>query len=122
MTMASPRILVVEDNPDQRDLLRRNFERAGCSVVLAESAEDAIVAYRQSSPDLAVIDLLLPGMDGSTLVALLREERPDCAIVVTSVLDPTDFPDSDDVLPKPFTRAHVERVLEKCFPDWRTND
>ncbi|MET0716006.1 MAG: response regulator [Mycetocola sp.] len=118
MTAASPRILIVEDNPDQRDLLRRNFERSGCIVVLAESAEDAVAAYRQTDPDLAVIDLILPGMDGTTLIARLREERPDCAIVVTSVLDPSDFPDSDDVLPKPFTRAHVERVLERCLPGW----
>jgi CheY-like chemotaxis protein len=119
MTAASPRILIVEDNPDQRDLLRRNFERSGCTVVLAESAEDAIVAYRETSPDLAVIDLILPGMNGAALIAQLRDERPDCAIVVTSVLDPTAFPDSDDVLPKPFTRAHVERVLESCLPNGR---
>ncbi|WP_411720795.1 response regulator [Mycetocola sp.] len=120
MTAAQPLVLIVEDNPDQRDLLRRNFERSGCTVVLAESAEDAIVAYRRSGPDLAVIDLILPGMDGATLIARLREERPDCAIVVTSVLDPAAFPDSDDVLPKPFTRAHVERVLESCLGSGRT--
>lgn len=116
MTTAPPRVLIVEDNPDQLDLLRRNFERSGCTVVLAESAEDAVDAYRQAAPDLAVIDLILPGMDGASLIAQLRDERPDCAIVVTSVLDPSDFPDSDDVLPKPFTRAHVERVLEHCLP------
>ncbi|MET4638463.1 response regulator [Mycetocola sp. 2940] len=122
MTAVPPRVLIVEDNPDQLDLLRRNFERAGCSVVLAESAEEAIVAYRHSSPDLVVIDLLLPGMDGASLIAQLKDERPTCAIVVTSVLDPADFPDSDDVLPKPFTRAHVERVLENCLPNWRADD
>jgi CheY-like chemotaxis protein len=122
MTTASPRILIVEDNPDQRDLLRRNFERSACTVVLAESAEDAIVAFREASPDLAVIDLILPGMDGGTLITQLREERPGCAIVVTSVLDPVDFPDSDDVLPKPFTRADVERVLGNCLPNTRTGE
>jgi CheY-like chemotaxis protein len=122
MTAASPRVLIVEDNPDQRDLLRRNFERSGCTALLAESAEDAIVAYREFCPDLAVIDLLLPGMDGATLIARLREEHPRCAIVVTSVLDPAQFPDSDDVLPKPFTRAQVERVLERCLARERTVD
>jgi CheY-like chemotaxis protein len=118
MTAALRRILIVEDNADQRDLLRRNFQRAGLDIVLAESAEDAILAYRRFSPDLAVIDLMLPGMDGATLIDQLRRERPDCAIVVTSVLDPSDFPDSDDVLPKPFTRAQVEKVLANCLPNW----
>lgn len=119
---AGPLVLIVEDNVDQLDLLRLNFERAGCTVILAESAEAAILAYQETTPDLAVIDLILPGIDGPTLIDRLKRERPDCAIVVTSVLDPTDFPSSDGVLPKPFTRAQVEAVLAKCLPNWSTDD
>ncbi|MBG6239953.1 CheY-like chemotaxis protein [Mycetocola sp. CAN_C7] len=116
----SPLVLVVEDNADQRDLLRLNFERAGCVVVVAESAEVATLAYRAHAPALAVVDLFLPGMDGQAFVDQLRSEQPDCAIVVTSVLDPTEYPESDGALPKPFTRAQVEAVLEECLPSWRT--
>jgi CheY-like chemotaxis protein len=86
---------------------------------LAESAEAAILAYREHTPDLAVVDLILPGMDGPTFIDQLKRERPECAIVVTSVLDPADFPSSDGVLPKPFTRAQVEAVLEACLPKRR---
>jgi CheY-like chemotaxis protein len=120
MTAATPLVLVVEDNVDQRDLLRRNFERAGCRVLLAESGEAATLSYRENTPDLAVVDLMLPGMDGSTFIAQLKRDRPRCAIVVTSVLDPMDFPDSDGVLPKPFTRAQVEDVLDSCLPERMT--
>lgn len=116
MTLAEPLILVVEDNIDQRDLLRRNFERAGCRVVLTESAEAATLSYREHTPDLAVVDLLLPGMDGFAFIAQLKHDRPQCSIIVTSVLDPMNFPDSDGVLPKPFTRADVESVLGACLP------
>lgn len=119
---AGPVVLVVEDNADQRDLLRLNFERAGCTALLADSAEAAIVTYRQNPPDLAVIDLILPGMDGTTLIEQLRRDSSGCAIVVTSVLDPTDFPHSDGILPKPFTRAQVEHVLASCLPSWSTDD
>lgn len=119
---AGPLVLIVEDNVDQRDLLRLNFERAGCTVVLAESAEAAIVSYRETTPDLAVVDLILPGMDGPTFITQMKRERPECAIVVTSVLDPSDFPSSDGVLPKPFTRAQVEDVLANCLPDWSTDE
>ena len=118
----APLVLVVEDNPDQRDLLRLNFERSGCRVTLAVSAEEAILAYRATAPDLAVIDLILPGMDGPTLIEQVKRELPGCAIVVTSVLDPTDFPNSDGVLPKPFTRAQVEAVLASCLPNWSANE
>lgn len=118
----APLVLVVEDNPDQRDLLRLNFERSGCRVDLAASAEEAIVAYRAHAPDLAVIDIVLPGMNGPTLIEQLRRELPDCAIVVTSVLDPGDYPSSDAVLPKPFTRAQVEGVVDTCLPNWSANE
>ncbi len=116
---SAPLILIVEDNPDQRDLLRLNFERSGCTVIPAESAEAAILAYRDHAPDLAVVDIVLPGMTGPTLIDQLRRDVPGCAIVVTSVLDPADFPASDAVLPKPFTRSQVEGVLETCLPNWR---
>ena len=119
---ASPLVLIVEDNVDQRDLLRLNFERAGCRVQLAETAEAATIAYRETAPDLAVIDLILPGMAGEALIEQMRRECPGCAIVVTSVLDPADFPRSDGVLPKPFTRAQVEDVLATCLPNWSTHD
>lgn len=112
------RILVVEDSPDQAGLLRRYFERAGCEVTAVETAESAILAYLDSPPDLAVIDLLLPGMNGWELASRLRVDRPDCAIAITSVLDVADFPPSDAALPKPFTRQQVTRVLADTVPRW----
>lgn len=119
---AGPLVLVVEDNADQRDLLRLNFERAGCTVLLADTAEAAIIAYRENAPDMAVIDLILPGMDGTTLIERMKLDSPSCALVVTSVLDPTDFPSSDGILPKPFTRAQIEQLLADCLPNWSTDD
>jgi CheY-like chemotaxis protein len=119
MTVASPvRVLVVEDSDDQRELLRAYFEKAGCAVVTSETAEDAIFAYSSSPFELAVIDLVLPGMSGWDLVARLRHDLPDCAIAVTSVLDARRYPDTDAILPKPFTRAQVSQVLTECVPRW----
>jgi len=116
--MDEVRVLVVEDSEDQALLLARHFERAGCAVAVVGTAEDAIVAYGERAPDIAVVDLQLPGMDGFELVARLRRDCPTCVVVVTSVLDPADFPESDAVLPKPFTRAHVRRVLAETVPGW----
>jgi CheY-like chemotaxis protein len=112
------RVLVVEDSDDQRDLLRTYFEKAGCAVSSVKNAEEAIIAYRRDEPELAVIDLVLPGMDGWALVEQMRMDVPDCAIAVTSVLDSRRYPDAQAILPKPFTRAQVVRVLEDCVPRW----
>ncbi|MEO8095124.1 MAG: response regulator [Pseudolysinimonas sp.] len=105
------RVLVVEDSEDQAELLRQNFERAGCLVTTVTTAEDAIESYRSEAPALAVIDLVLPGMGGRELALHLREELPQCKIVITSVLDSSEFPAADGILPKPFTGAQVRAVL-----------
>jgi CheY-like chemotaxis protein len=125
MTGSSPtqdggpvRVLVVEDSEDQRDLLRTYFEKAGCAVTTAQSAEEAIPEYGTSYPELAVIDLILPGMDGWALIAKMRFDIPNCAIAVTSVLDSRSYPDAEASLPKPFTRAQVLGALENCVPRW----
>lgn len=112
------RVLVVEDSDDQRDLLRTYFEKAGCAVVTVKNAEEAIPSYEETKPELAVIDLVLPGMDGWALIERLRGDVPDCAIVVTSVLDERKYPAAQAVLPKPFTRAQILKVLGDCVPRW----
>jgi CheY-like chemotaxis protein len=119
--VASPvRVLVVEDSDDQRDLLRAYLEKAGCAVVTVKNAEEAIPAYTESVPDLAVVDLVLPGMDGWALVEKLRTDLPACVIAVTSVLDSRKYPDADAILPKPFTRAQILEVLRESVPRWTT--
>ncbi|MFM9878037.1 MAG: response regulator [Rhodoglobus sp.] len=120
MTTSRPsQVLVVEDSADQAGLLRQYFEKAGCTVRVVTTGEDALAASADLLPDLAVIDLVLPGMDGWELVTRFRSELPGCAIVVTSVLDTADFPEADGILPKPFTGAQVRKVLADLDPRWR---
>ena len=108
------RVLIVEDSEDQRDLLRTYLVKANCEVIAVKNAEDAIAAYLSETPDIAIIDLLLPGMNGWELVRRIRADRPETAVVITSVLDTTDFPATEAMLPKPFTRAQVLKVIEDC--------
>jgi CheY-like chemotaxis protein len=120
-TVGNPvRVLVVDDSDDQRELLRAYFEKAGCAVVTVKNAEEAIPAYAESVPELAVVDLVLPGMDGWALVEKLRVDVPDCAIAITSVLDERKYPAAQAMLPKPFTRAQILQVLEDCVPRWKS--
>lgn len=104
-------VLIVEDSDDQARLLERYFTRAGCTVVIVSDAEGAMSAYAAEPPHLAVIDLVLPGMDGWTLARRLKADLPGCRVAITSVLEPADFPDADAILPKPFTGAQVRQLL-----------
>jgi len=112
------RVLIVDDSDDQRNLLRRYFERAGCDVRDAANAEAAIDAYGTVTPDLAVIDLILPGMDGWALAVRLGADNPECIIAITSVLDTEDYPQGHPSLPKPVSGAHVRKMLHDYVPKW----
>ena len=106
--------LVVDDSDDQAELLRRYLERAGCRVVTAGTAEQALLLLGDSRPDIAVIDLVLPGITGQELAGRLRQTHPECLLVISSVLDASRYPEADAMLPKPFTGAQLARIVEQA--------
>jgi CheY-like chemotaxis protein len=112
------RVLIIDDSADQRFLLQRYFERAGCDVVVASNGIEAIAAYDESTPDLTVIDLVLPGMSGWDLAARFRSGNPDGAIAISSVLSPDQYPEHEAALTKPVTGEHVRKALRDCVPRW----
>lgn len=65
-------ILYVEDNPDNRLLIRRVLVSEGYSVVEASNARDALARIRETAPSLILMDINMPDMDGYTLTAKLR--------------------------------------------------
>jgi DNA-binding response OmpR family regulator len=67
-------ILIVEDEPDIVETVRYNLERTGFHVVVSEDAEMALNLVAQHVPDLIVLDLMLPGMDGFDFCKALKQE------------------------------------------------
>jgi DNA-binding NarL/FixJ family response regulator len=84
----SERILIVDDHPLTRDALAGLLEQQGFDVVgeAADGAE-ALVETRKLQPDLVLLDLTMPGMDGLTALPRLREEAPECEVVVLTASD-----------------------------------
>ena len=120
MSESNPvRVLIVDDSEDQLQLLRAYFERAGCVVSVAGTAKDAMLAWDAAQPELTVIDLVLPGMDGWELAAHLQASHPGCAIVITSVLGEEHYPQGHVVLPKPVTSSQVRQALKATVPRWK---
>ncbi len=116
--IAPVHVLIVDDSEDQRMLLRRYFERAGCEVAEAGTALDALDHFHARTPDLTVIDLVLPGMDGWELAAELSTKQPTAPIAITSVLSEEHYPAQHTALPKPVTSAHVRSALAQLVPRW----
>lgn len=82
------RILIVDDHPLTRDALAALLTQQGFDVVgEAADGQEALAVTRKLQPDLVLLDLTMPGMDGLTALPKLREEAPDCEIVVLTASD-----------------------------------
>ena len=112
--------LVVEDDLDVQQLLRTHLRRLGWEVRVVSSGEDALAEAFTRTPDLVVLDILLPGIDGRDVVRALRSHAATraCPVVVTTILDPDELEELalQGILPKPFRRADVARVVS-ALPD-----
>jgi two-component system, cell cycle response regulator DivK len=82
------RILVVEDNPLNLKLVRDVLTFAEYDVIEAQSGEDALRAAKETPPDLVLMDLQLPGIDGTETLHRLREDTlgPDVPVVAVTAL------------------------------------
>jgi DNA-binding response OmpR family regulator len=83
----SNKILVVEDEPDYIDLLEHVLKKAGYAVIKAPNGEEGLKAYKTLKPDLVLLDLNLPDMDGLEVCRKIRAEgpRPKTPILLCSV-------------------------------------
>jgi len=91
--MANELILIVEDNEKNRKLLRKVLERLGYRTLEVQTGEDAIEAARARSPDLVLMDYLLPGIDGIETFRRLRADpriRRMPVVAVTASAMPED--------------------------------
>jgi len=68
-------ILIADDRPSSRELLRLVLERAGYAVIEAEDGEQALAVARAENPDLILLDLQMPGLDGYGVLSALRRDR-----------------------------------------------
>lgn len=84
------RILLVEDNRSYADTLRANLEVEGHEVIVAGTGPDGLELARQASPDLIILDLMLPGMNGFTVLQRLRETRRDMPVLIMTALGAED--------------------------------
>ena len=84
------RILLVEDNRSYAETLRANLEVEGHEVQVALTGPDGLEMARRIEPDLIILDLMLPGMNGFTVLQRLRETRRDMPVLIMTALGAED--------------------------------
>jgi two-component system response regulator ResD len=116
------RVLVVDDEPIVRDVLTRYLSKAGFRVDSAEDGEGALERFRTAPPDLILLDLMLPGVDGVEVFTRIRADYDTPVIMLTARGQETDRVigleiGADDYIAKPFSPrevvARVKAVLRR---------
>ncbi len=108
----SKKILVVDDEPEIVKLVRAYLEQAGFSVVTAAEGQEALAVFRHEHPNLVILDLNLPGMDGLDVCRALRRTSDVPIIMLTARIEETDRLiglelGADDYVVKPFSPREI---------------
>ena len=124
--MTKKRILCVEDDPDMIDYIRLILGKAGYEVLGADGGTEGLDAMRREQPDLILLDLMMPGMDGADVLLRKKEDATirDIPVIALTALDSpfdqimwlarTDLQDFivKSKLPRRELIARIERVLQ----------
>jgi DNA-binding response OmpR family regulator len=130
-----PKILIVEDEKILLDLLARHLESEGYTVATAAAGDEGLEVARRELPDIAVLDVMLPGLDGLSLCRILRRESDMAIILLTARAGEIDRVigldnGADDYVVKPFSlpeltariRAALRRAPKRAETTLRAGD
>jgi len=123
--MSKEKILIVDDEEDVLELVRFNLEREGYKIETAVSGEEALTTAKSRLPDLIILDLMLPGMDGLEVCKKLKTDAKTQSIPIIMLTAKSEDSDiitglelgADDYITKPFSpkilTARIRRVLQR---------
>lgn len=126
--MRKARILVVEDEKDIAELIQYNLEREGYTVKIFSTAEEALNILKTDLPDLILLDLMLPGLDGLETCRLIKQDNRTSSIPIIMLTAKSEESDvvvglqmgADDYIAKPFSPriliARVKTILRRFAP------
>ena len=132
--MARERILLIEDEPDIAEVLQYNLEKEGFQVELANRGDAGLEAVRRDSPDLILLDLMLPGLDGLEMTRLLKRDATTAHLPIVMLTARSEEVDrivglelgADDYISKPFSPREVvlrvKAVLRRLQPEMQPEE
>ena len=114
ISLINTKVLVVDDDPDTCDVIRRALEKSGASVVVANGVDAAVWAFRRSPADAVVTDIRLGGSDGYSLLEAIRKCNAEYK-GVTTVIAMTGYASPEDE-EKAITAGFDAYLCKPCDP------
>jgi len=124
------KVLIIDDDEKLRKLLKEYLDGNGFRVVTLADGSDVKKTLQKESPEMVILDIMLPGKDGLEVLKEIRMDNPIPVIMLTAKGDQTDRIvglelGADDYLPKPFNPrellARMKAVLRRAVPEHRDN-
>ncbi|WP_186576685.1 response regulator transcription factor [Aquibacillus kalidii] len=114
------KIFIVEDDPNIRDIVSAYLRKEGYDISMVDNAEAAWEKARNESPDMWILDIMLPGMDGFELCKKIRQESEVPIIIISAKDEEVDKIlglelGSDDYLTKPFSPRELVARVKRLF-------
>ena len=122
--MSKPVILLIDDERSYAEVIKEALENNGVEVLLAHNAMDALNLFQQVTPDLILLDVMMPEVDGLSLLRWLREHSDNENLPIHVVSAKTQADDrkaaiaagANGFLGKPFTIEEMRDVIAKYLP------
>jgi len=124
VTAPPARILVVDDAPEIRELLQAHLDDAGYQVLTASNGQEALAAVADHAPDLILLDIMMPVLDGYATCRRLKANEDTAFIPIVILTAHQDFAHrlrgielgADDFLGKPFVMEELIQLLRNWLP------
>jgi DNA-binding response OmpR family regulator len=84
------KLLIVDDDANIQRLYKEELEEEGYEVVIASTGKDALEMFEKENPDIVTLDILMPDIDGISLLRKMKEKRPDIPIIMSTAYDYRD--------------------------------
>lgn len=121
--MIGKSILIVDDNKLSREILKNTLQNAGYTIMEAKNGEEAMQIYKNSFPDMVILDIIMPGMSGFEILKILRNDEENLILPIIILTSKDDYNErihglelgADDYLVKPFNEKELLIKVNNLF-------
>ena len=120
------KVLIVDDAPDTLEIIQKLFHYEGYDVLIASTGEEGVKRVEEENPEVVLMDINLPGIDGTEALRRIRTINPQQCVIMLTAFATVDNAiqalkeGASDFVKKPFENEHLIHIVSQCFEKHRT--